>query len=75
MKKVILSIIAILCLISCNDTTTPIENFKGAIVVRKRVSLNLVVTLRYKHNSIFKDTTIYVIPYDYNRVQVGDTIK
>lgn len=79
MKKLVFTLIAILCLVSCNDAPlAPIDNFKGAKIVEKCRDFHKrgQLTLRYKPpNGQLKDTTISVVGYDYEKAFLGDTIQ
>ena len=65
-----------LFLTSCNPPE-PIENHKGGIIYKKE---NPTIYMRFKVKYKDKDSkynfkTVYVLEFDWNKYQVGDTIK
>lgn len=75
MKKLIicLACIAILCA-SCEK---PIDNYKGDIVIQeKQLHHSYSVMLQHKTKSDkWRIVEVLVFEHDYNRFNVGDTIK
>lgn len=62
-----------LLLFSCADTT-PIDNFKGGIIVDKGDIRSL--SIKYKAvDSLYYYKDINVKPFDFDSYAIGDTIK
>lgn len=75
LKSACLPIILSCCLYSCNPK--PVENYKGGIVYEKNFNgINKWFEIKYinnHHKYAFK--RVYVLDFDYNKYNLGDTIK
>ena len=72
MKKLLL--ITVLGLYSCNPE--PIDNYKGAIIYDKRnPPINRIITMKCKAKDGYYFWEIVVLKVDYDRYEIGDTIK
>ena len=72
MKKLLL--IIVLCFYSCKPE--PIDNYKGAIIYNKRTApINMIVTMKCKHKDGYYFWEIPVMKFDYDKYEIGDTIK
>lgn len=74
MKK-ILFILALALLTSCLSEEKPLEDYKGSMVVGKSNALVRQLQLKYKEGEKYKYHYVYVCQYDYERYNLGDTIK
>ena len=66
-----------LMIVFLSSCETPIDNYKGSIVIDKvgktHSGYKMVIQTNRKYEAI--DRTIYVYKYDYERFNIGDTIK
>ena len=82
MKKILIIFVLLVGMSSCSPT--PIENYKGGVVVSKFINLGGSRIIRLKlteqPNKLRSDTlyyfkTIHLEDFDYKKINVGDTIK
>ena len=68
---------ALLAVVFISCTPEPIENYKGSIVYKKEnPPAGMRFELKYKYKeSKYDFKTVYVLELDWNKYQVGDTIK
>lgn len=66
-----------LMIVFLSSCETPIDNYKGSIVIDKigktPSGYKMVIQTNRKYEAI--DRTIYVYKYDFDRFNLGDTIK
>ena len=67
----------LLAVVFTSCTPEPIENHKGSIVYKKvNPPAGMMFELKYKDkDSKYDFKTVYVLELDWNKYQVGDTIK
>ena len=72
MEKLLL--ITVLALYSCRPE--PIDNYKGAIIYDKRnPPINRIITMKCKEKDGYYFWEIVVLKVDYDKYEIGDTIK
>lgn len=71
--KYLLSVVLILTLLSCKPSVEPINNYKESLVHYKGVSIMRGNRFLIERDSIF--ISVYVTKYDFQRFEIGDTIK
>ena len=75
-QKFVCFIIILSCLYSCNPE--PIENYRGGIICEKKQNRFEYYQFKIKyinnqHKYAYK--RVYVLDFDYNKYNLGDTIK
>ena len=67
----------LLAVIFTSCTSEPIENHKGGIIYKKEnPPAGMRFKVKYKNKkSKYDFKTVYVLEFDWNKYQVGDTIK
>jgi hypothetical protein len=76
MKRIRTALI-MLMIVFLSSCETPIDNYKGSIVINKaeNTPFGYKMVIRTNRKDIAVDRMIYVYKYDYERFNVGDTIK
>jgi hypothetical protein len=73
-KSILIIILLLVVLSSCQ---VPIDNYKGSIVIDKSgktdFGYQMVIQTDRKYEAVAR--TIYVYKYDFDRFNLGDTIK
>lgn len=76
MKNILKLSFILLFIVSLWSCVQPIDNYKGGIIYIKdnRDTPSVVIKLKDKNDKYFFKK-IYLIDFDFNRYNVGDTIK